>query len=848
MEDIKYKNITASVRSPKVVVLINKDDKYWKYSIQRIIEYYSQMWGGGYNLIVPTDGKTIDDKFWTILEKFSPDYIYSYFHCVLDLEKSDKNFFNKISQKQKDTLRQKFPSMSDKDIDDHVSKEASISSYLDFKISETLSQELKNRLSPFYFEQHIVKSVSLSRGKNIGFPLTSIKDIILNTDLKEVYDMDVDRRVSDIDVKMYLYSQLGSLTDEYQKSLKDLKLNIKKIPKNYSTSNIIEDLVNGGVDFSFIKLKKDLSEELNKKENKEWSPTENYLEKIPFSVSLVKLGKYYKVQDHHDWKEPVVLIVGDTIYDFCYYYNLSRIHENIHWISKKLIDKCNKSVEKIEEKKSKRKHLSDIESVPCYLINGLYKKIDYGTHEKRIVLSSLSLNDADLLDIKSKLVKVCLGGGDISKSIDVDLKKDFTYCSSVLIEQNNYDKQQTLIFSKNESISGVETPKPKNFNYIHPSNHRWITELKIQNYNLPVLHFLGRHSVMSNSRYESRISNEGICYLCPNIAYFGGDIDIVLSKPKLKLVEPLDIFKEYYCEAGYKKVNTSDKGLLSRRSLELFGSLDIFGQFFLKEENRKLIDKFVNYEKTFNKDTGEEIVKLKNPNIKTEIKNEEGIVVIKNDTRNYLNFKAIQETIGDISTTADFVDDLIKKNIVNRGLILHCEACYSSDWYNIDNVGTTFRCNRCGKEQIITHDHCKQPDEPRWYYKLNEVIREGFRQHMDVPLMTLYFLKRNSKESFMYVPELCLWEDEFNDGNCDIEIDINCIVDGRMVIGEAKSNKLKIADINDYSKFISKLKKYPDQIVFSTMQNNWSTEIVSKIEELKNSKIIFQEDLLNIKK
>jgi hypothetical protein len=36
------------------------------------------MWGGAHNLIVPTDGKTIHNRFWAILERFSPDSIYYY--------------------------------------------------------------------------------------------------------------------------------------------------------------------------------------------------------------------------------------------------------------------------------------------------------------------------------------------------------------------------------------------------------------------------------------------------------------------------------------------------------------------------------------------------------------------------------------------------------------------------------------------------------------------------------------------------------------------------------------------------------------------------------------------------
>ncbi len=62
-----FKTINASVRPARVAVLVDRSDEDWQDTCLHVIEFFSQIWGGAYNLIIPTDGKTIDERFWTIL-------------------------------------------------------------------------------------------------------------------------------------------------------------------------------------------------------------------------------------------------------------------------------------------------------------------------------------------------------------------------------------------------------------------------------------------------------------------------------------------------------------------------------------------------------------------------------------------------------------------------------------------------------------------------------------------------------------------------------------------------------------------------------------------------------------
>ena len=80
------KTVHASVRPARVVILVDSADHEWQQTCLRIIELYSWMWGGAHNLIVPTDGKSIDERFWTLLEAFDPDYVYRYWNSGEDLD------------------------------------------------------------------------------------------------------------------------------------------------------------------------------------------------------------------------------------------------------------------------------------------------------------------------------------------------------------------------------------------------------------------------------------------------------------------------------------------------------------------------------------------------------------------------------------------------------------------------------------------------------------------------------------------------------------------------------------------------------------------------------------------
>jgi hypothetical protein len=81
--------IAASIRPGRVAVLCDIADPEWMRSCRHILEIFSTLWGGHGNIIIPTDGKTIQPIFWQILETFDPDHVCEYRPSLRDLEERD---------------------------------------------------------------------------------------------------------------------------------------------------------------------------------------------------------------------------------------------------------------------------------------------------------------------------------------------------------------------------------------------------------------------------------------------------------------------------------------------------------------------------------------------------------------------------------------------------------------------------------------------------------------------------------------------------------------------------------------------------------------------------------------
>ena len=146
--------------------------------------------------------------------------------------------------------------------------------------------------------------------------------------------------------------------------------------------------------------------------------------------------------------------------------------------------------------------------------------------------------------------------------------------------------------------------------------------------------------------------------------------------------------------------------------------------------------------------------------------------------RAFVSYAGMHSCVGD--SAAAVIDELVAKDILWRGMIFQCTQCQLSAWYDMADLQLSLRVVGPQKQQF-TKANWKSPEEPRWYYALVETVFQCYTHNSYLTLLALDHLRRRSKEDFEYLPEINIINfPSFGDKH---EIDIACLVNGRIVLG-----------------------------------------------------------------
>lgn len=800
-EESSYQNITATVRPPRCAIFINKTTKYWKTAVDEVIAKASEVWGGRHFLIVPTDGITIAAKFWELLEVYSPDHLAVFNLTFSDLEHADPDEFRKV----KDGHRSGWEANNHPS--DHFegwfagSAAQSIVDELD--ISDDLDKELTYRLSPFHYSAAI--DTRLTGESSFGYPFTKMAKII-SASTRHIDMVRLPPSIEDPTMRILVHSETGVVGEDHYA---DAGFIARPLPDSYEIIDILKN-VSG-------------SRATPSNEGEEPRLDGSFLPNSPFGLSMLHLGQYYRADRHLDYKEPVVVVLGDTVDDFCLYYSLSRLHENIKWLPLDWLRSCNRALNErrtSREKGEETRAFTEQENAGRALVNLFYELIDYGHHDKRLQLCSMSLNQRQLIAHRTQVARCSYSVAEVASHVDCILVESVsTSCILRVFEENNYMNQRSMVFVDGKSVSQFETPVVKNFNEIRLPDHYWLTSLQIEGYQPPSLPTLGPKIVnLHNSTTESRVAGDGIVYQCPNSMIFSNDLDAVLVRPKIEMPGVLDFFNSYFADAGIT-ARYSDKGKYFNDTIRRFSGLASLGAFIKDKATRSVLEKFMQTKKNA----------------------ENGVFYVRTDQRAYLDLDAFTDSVGRPQYAADLVDDLLTKEIIYRGYILKCERCSLSSWYSLDTLSSFFICNRCDFQQQFTQKHWKNGMvEPRWCYKLAETVYQFYEKNSHLTAQVLYRLRSQSKTAFHYAPEIDLIN--FSGPGSDREMDVACIMDGQIIFGECKTETLKLRDVVKFEEFADMPIKNPARIIFATTQNV-SEEFKKRMTNVPNAELMVRSDL-----
>jgi hypothetical protein len=350
-----------------------------------------------------------------------------------------------------------------------------------------------------------------------------------------------------------------------------------------------------------------------------------------------------------------------------------------------------------------------------------------------------------------------------------------------------------------------ETPLPKNFKRVNPSKHRWLTELTVGNCHLPRHYALG--SWLMGAPYFStkdvRVSSEGPTYFCPsNFIPSGMSAELSVPRPSLRIPEPLELFRELALRAGFS-CESSDKGVYAENACQKFGGLAEIAEFLSSRTGQLLASAYLD------------------PTDRSKGEHQRGVCL---EGRNYFDLESLSAILRDENEAANILDRLSLLAVLYRGLVLKCQHCRRADWFAFRDLTDAFTCKRCHREQVFTQQHWLYPKQPNVYYQLDELVYQGLYHNMQVPLLALDWLRRRSRHSFLFVPELQYRETDNTAYRS--EVDLNCVVDGMLTLGEAKKdNRLGDTQKNESAvieKYLELAKKLvPKQIVFATSGEEW---------------------------
>lgn len=809
MSELFSKNVTTTVRTPRYAILVDKHKDYWKAYISGIVQSFSQVWGGEHFIIIPTDGKAIDEAFWRILEAYSPDYIGRYIPSLMDLEEADPARYEQIKNKHR--LGWNLP---EAEFEKHWTEQAKMGHLGGLDVDKSLSEELKYRLSPFYFEDHVVKE-NVFRDSHLAYPFTQIEHIVESAKDRptEVY---TPLNIEDSAYKLLALSRTGALSDDYAKTLKGKGFTVSNLTVGtevFRLRDYISALESNDYDPKWERAMHENNEEL---------PPDDFLQKLPFSLSLLHLGKFYRHTTHRDWKENIVVVVGDTMDDYCMYYCLSRLHGGVYWLPDDHLNQAHKKVVANRDREDDEvQRFTETEGIASELVNTYYKAIKYGHDKKNINLTSVSLTPRQLTYRKRWMGEICFSGSAIVPHCNiVPLGELSVNCVMQVIEMNNHANQQDVVFQDRQSVGRINTPKPKNFNPVNPSEHRWITSVNIDGFRPPALPFLGNKILTGmNSVQETRAAKDELAYFCPNVAYFGGDIDVITARPSISLPLDDEIFKNYFADSGYA-TELSDKGSYLKDTIERFGSLEQTASFFRKEAKRNIFDQYL---------------------VKKPPQGDDEIVRLSVENRTYLSFEAFKRKLADENETIVLIDELISKDIISRGLIFQCSRCRLAAWYDIGSISNTFSCTRCGLIQTYSHSSWKNPAEPKWYYRLAETVYLFYESSSHLTALALDKLRLEAPTEFHYVSETNIINPESNKPKQ--ELDILAISQGNIILGECKDCPVKSTDVRKYLTIFSQLNIQPAQFLLATTDKGVTSAVQTELDKFRSHRLFTRDDL-----
>jgi hypothetical protein len=256
----------------------------------------------------------------------------------------------------------------------------------------------------------------------------------------------------------------------------------------------------------------------------------------------------------------------------------------------------------------------------------------------------------------------------------------------------------------------LDMPVPELRTSSDPTGLYWMTDVMADDWAVIRDSYLAAFLVPEAASNTVTTLADGVSVLCPNAMVLAGvALEAQIPRPTIRVASVVEQVTALGSERGFRCL-PSDKGVYTLEAAELIGGLD------------KLLE-------TASDDSWLALLRAL---ASTKQSGHPGHWS-RSDKRRYFDLATVQKLADDVGLTLT-TSELVAKRVLRRGLRHHCPRCRFASWFDQDEVGRDLRCARCRRGISLTDAGWEDDDEPRWRYRLDELLWQFITQHNDLAL------------------------------------------------------------------------------------------------------------------
>lgn len=731
-----YRRLRHRIRPARVVTAMQAPEQGWEHSMLRMLENYSVTWGGSGNLVIPTGERgEVHSRLWSLIEDFDADLWAWYVPTYRGHRVANPESFEQWLQAR----CEKWASEHGGTVEgarQMLTTERMLSSPTGRSdMPENLVEEIKSRTGPAMRggQLHLV---SFRAGALPGGFLVNVLDLSPLPD--RVYLLECDDLP--LSLRLLVAMRFGALADEHVAQLERLGMSTDKVLIDENDLKYILPfcwLGRGG-------LYRTENEALLAAREASGSD-EGLVAGGPNALSMAGLVR--RNRSHFESDMHLTVVVGSQAHDFAYALALERCGAQVLWLPGEFAagsDDLSKVV---------LQSLVDAIRTAFLFTEG---------RERSLEICSLSLPTNELGVVAERIRKAWPMSPGLEEFTVVDKAFQPPFRIPLIADPRWYDQPLEEPFRNEEMQRGVPAAVPTGVQADDPWKINWWVDVEDYRYRFPARSVLNELVTADREMVTciARSSKDGISHYSHTmwVVLAGSSLEQMIERPRLRFPSTESVFRHLLNSAGYT-MTESPEGRFRRLTTDLWGGREALHNDIVHEGTFALVRAWLS-QRPSGEDPG-----------------------AYNKKRRYLSLEDAVNASGMTTVeTRRVLDSYLERGIVKRGHCFQCLHCLSFDWYPLEQVGQSFRCQRCSTENPITLSSWKVGDEPNYYYDLAEVAYQAFSNNVQVPSRALARLAENSR-SFDEMPNV----EVHRDNESKIELDLWALVDGRVVIGEAKS-------------------------------------------------------------